>query len=65
MANDRLRDALLSKGLTPDELAVHMAVDPKTVERWITKGRTPYAKSRHKIAAILQENESYLQLLTK
>ncbi|MFD2419965.1 XRE family transcriptional regulator [Amycolatopsis pigmentata] len=60
MANDRLRDALLSNGLTPDALAERISVDPKTVERWITKGRTPYAKSRHKIAAILRENETYL-----
>lgn len=60
MTNERLRDALLSRGLTPDELAERIAVDPKTVERWISKGRTPYAKSRHKIAAILQESESYL-----
>ena len=41
MANDRLRDALLSKGLTPEVLAERLAVDPKTVERWITQGRTP------------------------
>ncbi|EHR50578.1 hypothetical protein SacmaDRAFT_2327 [Saccharomonospora marina XMU15] len=60
MANDRLRDAMLSKGLTPDKLAAELKVDPKTVERWITKGRTPYAKSRHRIAAMLGESESYL-----
>lgn len=60
MANERLRDAMLSKGLTPDTLAERLAVDPKTVERWITKARTPYAKSRHKIAALLGESESYL-----
>ncbi|NKQ55420.1 helix-turn-helix transcriptional regulator [Amycolatopsis sp. K13G38] len=60
MGNERLRDALLSQGITPDELAERITVDPKTVERWITQGRTPYAKTRHKIAAILHESESYL-----
>ncbi|PXY20761.1 helix-turn-helix domain-containing protein [Prauserella muralis] len=60
MTNQRLREALLGNGLTPQELAEKLAVDPKTVERWITKGRTPYAKYRHRIAAMLGENESYL-----
>ncbi|MCO5992678.1 DUF5919 domain-containing protein [Actinoallomurus rhizosphaericola] len=60
MANDRLRDAMLSKGVTPDELAEHLGVDPKTVERWITKNRTPYPKFRHRIAALLRESERYL-----
>ena len=41
MPNDRLRDVLMSKGLTPEEVAERLAVDPKTVERWITAGRTP------------------------
>ncbi len=60
MANERLRDALLSNGLTPTTLAERIKVDPKTVERWITKNRTPYPKSRHQIAAILKEREGYL-----
>lgn len=61
MANERLRDALLAKGITPAELAERIEVDPKTAERWITQqGRLPYPKYRHKIAAILQESESYL-----
>ncbi|MEU7004476.1 DUF5919 domain-containing protein [Nonomuraea sp. NPDC046570] len=60
MGNDRLRDALLSKGLIPEQLAEELAVDPKTVERWITQGRTPYPRYRHRIAALLQEGEHYL-----
>ncbi|MBK1785982.1 helix-turn-helix domain-containing protein [Prauserella cavernicola] len=60
MANERLREALLAKELAPDQLAEKLAVDPKTVERWITKGRTPYAKYRHRIAAMLGQTESYL-----
>lgn len=60
MPNERLRDALHSRGKTPAELAEHLDVDPKTVERWITKNRTPYAKNRHAIAAFLEERETYL-----
>ncbi len=39
----RLRALLLERGQTPDELAEAVQVDAKTVERWITKGRTPSA----------------------
>jgi hypothetical protein len=51
---------MLAKGITPADLAHSMAIDPKTVERWITQDRTPYPKYRHKTAAILRESESYL-----
>jgi len=60
MANDRLRDVAFKQGLTPEALASELAVDPKTVERWITLGRTPYPRHRHRIAALLRESESYL-----
>ncbi len=60
MKNDRLRDALLRRGITPPDLADQLAVDPKTVERWITLGRLPYARHRYRIAALIGENESYL-----
>jgi len=60
MANDRLRDALLTKGLTPADAAVKIGVDPKTVERWITQSRVPYGKHRHALAALVQESERYL-----
>ncbi|MFI6030496.1 DUF5919 domain-containing protein [Amycolatopsis magusensis] len=60
MANERLRDALLRNGLDPEQVAKAVNVDPKTVERWITKGRTPYPKYRHKLAALARESESYL-----
>ena len=52
MPNDRLRDVLLGKGLTPEDVAERLGVDPKTVERWITVGRTPYPRYRHAIAGI-------------
>ncbi|TVT48101.1 XRE family transcriptional regulator [Amycolatopsis rhizosphaerae] len=60
MPNERLRDALLRNGLTPEQVAKAIGVDPKTVERWITKGRTPYKKHRHSIAALAHESENYL-----
>lgn len=60
MHNHRLRDAIFKHGMTSDGLAEKLAVDPKTVERWITQGRNPYPRYRHTIAAILGESESYL-----
>jgi transcriptional regulator with XRE-family HTH domain len=60
MLNERLRAALLEKGLTPAELAEAVKVDPKTVERWIATGREPYRKHRYKVAALLGVEESYL-----
>ena len=60
MPNDRLRDALLNKGLTPAEAAEKVGVDPKTVERWIAQDRTPYARHRHALAALVHESERYL-----
>lgn len=60
MPNERLRDALLRKGLDMDKVAKATGVDPKTVERWITKGRVPYPKHRHTIAAMVRESENYL-----
>lgn len=60
MANERLREALLRNGLNLDVVAEKTGVDQKTVERWITKGRTPYPKHRHTIAALVRETEQYL-----
>ena len=42
MANERLRAALLERGLMPNALAAELGVDNKTVERWIS-GHLPYA----------------------
>lgn len=59
-ANDRLRDALSAAGIAPPELAAQLGVDPKTVERWIAQGRTPYPRFRRQIAARVRETEAYL-----
>ncbi|TLP66432.1 XRE family transcriptional regulator [Microbispora triticiradicis] len=60
MANERLRAALLERGVSIAELATAIQVDPKTVERWITKGRAPYRKHRYAVATHLGMDESYL-----
>ena len=38
MPNERLRAALLERGLTPAALGDELGVDQKTVERWIAAG---------------------------
>ena len=60
MPNERLGDAFLRNGLTPDQVAQALKVDRKTVERWITTGRTPYKKYRHALAVMVRETENYL-----
>ncbi|WP_063025240.1 helix-turn-helix transcriptional regulator [Nocardia niwae] len=60
MPNDRLREALLRNGLDFAEVAEATGVDEKTVERWITKGRIPYPRHRHKVASMVRETENYL-----
>ena len=58
--NERLLDALNKAELTPAALAARVSVDPKTVERWITHGRTPYPKHMHQVAAVLGAPERWL-----
>jgi hypothetical protein len=53
MRNERLRALLLERGKTPDQLAEHVRVDAKTVERWITRGRLPYRRHRFEVASFL------------
>jgi transcriptional regulator with XRE-family HTH domain len=58
--NDRLRDALLTARLTPEDLATDLGVNPKTVERWITRARLPYPQFRHRISVLVGKSESSL-----
>ncbi len=60
MANDRLRDALLAARVTNEDLAAGLGVAGKTVERWVTQGRLPYARFRHQIAVLVQKDEAWL-----
>ena len=59
MPNERLRAALLERGLTPVVLGDELGVDHKTVERWIG-GRVPYRKYRYAVASRLGVDEVYL-----
>jgi transcriptional regulator with XRE-family HTH domain len=59
MRNERLRAAMLERGVTPAEIAEAMGIDPKTVERWIA-GRTPYRRHRYAVATRLGVDEAYL-----
>ena len=60
MANDRLRDALMTARVTHEDLATDLGVNSKTVERWITQGRTPYPQFRHRISVLVQKDEGWL-----
>jgi hypothetical protein len=60
MPNERLRAALLERGLTPAMVAEEIGLDPKTVERWVTLGRLPYRTHRYKTAALLGTDEAVL-----
>ena len=59
MANERLRAALLEKGMTLADLAYELEVNTKTVERWVN-GRLPYRKYRYQVASRLGLDEVYL-----
>jgi transcriptional regulator with XRE-family HTH domain len=60
MPNDRLRDALMAARITQEDLASDLDVNVKTVERWITQGRTPYPQFRHRISVRVQKDEGWL-----
>jgi transcriptional regulator with XRE-family HTH domain len=59
MPNERLRAALLERGITPAALGEELGVDHKTVERWIS-GRVPYRRHRYAVASRLRVDEVYL-----
>jgi transcriptional regulator with XRE-family HTH domain len=60
MRNERLRALLLERGKSPDQLAEHVRVDAKTVERWIHMGRVPHRETRWAVAHELDVDEVYL-----
>lgn len=60
MGNDRLKQAIIQSGETIESLATLAAVDPKTVERWISLGRVPHRSNRLKAAHALGCEELYL-----
>jgi len=60
MPNERLRNRIAAAGLAISDIAADVQVDPKTVERWITKGRIPHRTHRWKTAQLLGSDETYL-----
>lgn len=57
MANERLRSAIYSAGMTLDQLSERVEVDPKTIERWISKDRVPHRANRQRVALALSLDE--------
>jgi hypothetical protein len=60
MANERLRSRIAGAEMSVVDVAAQIAVDPKTVERWITLGRVPHRSHRWKTALLLGTDEAYL-----
>lgn len=60
MPNERLRSRITAAGLTLDDLAMQVGVDPKTVERWITTDRVPHRRHRQATSTLLESDEDYL-----
>lgn len=60
MPNERLRSAIASRKLTVPRCAELLGVDPKTVERWITRDRLPHRAHRAATAELLGVDETYL-----
>ncbi|MEU5840127.1 helix-turn-helix transcriptional regulator [Streptomyces diacarni] len=60
MVNERLRRAMNRAGLDIRTLAAAAEVSTKSVERWLGGDSVPYPRTRYRVAAVLQEDESYL-----
>ncbi|TCN30666.1 hypothetical protein EV644_13148 [Kribbella orskensis] len=57
--NGILRRAMFGAGLSEEDLASRMEVDPKTVRRWL-EGRMPYPRHRGVLARLLEVDEYQL-----
>ncbi|WP_067483294.1 XRE family transcriptional regulator [Actinomadura hibisca] len=57
--NDLLRRALADAGIAEKDVAAHVGVDLKSVQRWLA-GRTPYARNRRALAGLLGVDEAAL-----
>ncbi|NVI91185.1 XRE family transcriptional regulator [Actinomadura sp. BRA 177] len=51
---------MLGRGYDVVGLAEASEVSAKSVERWLAETSVPYPRTRYRVAAILQEDESYL-----
>lgn len=59
MAPSNLKTTLQTAGLTAEQFAEIIGVDPKTVQRWVA-GRTPYPRHRATVARALDTSEHEL-----
>ncbi|GIH91685.1 XRE family transcriptional regulator [Planobispora siamensis] len=57
--NENLRHALIRARLQPVDVAARLAVDPKTVSRWVS-GRIPHPRHRLAVADLLGTDEDEL-----
>ncbi|MFI6900343.1 helix-turn-helix domain-containing protein [Nonomuraea sp. NPDC050394] len=60
MANERLRATLRASSFTEESLALHLGLDPKSVQRWITRGVVPRRSTAHQAAQALGTPLAYL-----
>ena len=60
MGNENLKNALTDAGMTAEDLAQIIRVDPKTVGRWLAGASTPYPRHRANIARALNLTETDL-----
>lgn len=58
--NAKLRRAMFAAGYTKEDIAAKVEVSPKTVERWISRGRVPYPVHQYAVATVLGVDESEL-----
>ncbi|WP_432945846.1 helix-turn-helix domain-containing protein [Kribbella sp. CA-253562] len=63
--NEALRRAMYAAGLSEEDIAARLGVDPKTVGRWVD-GRLPFPRHRGPLARLLslEEPELWPELLT-
>ncbi len=51
--NNRLRSTLRASRFSEQNYAEELGIDRKTVQRWVTKGRTPHRNTAHRAADLL------------
>jgi transcriptional regulator with XRE-family HTH domain len=59
-SNPRLRSTLTGSGYTERSLAEELGLDPKSVQRWITRGVMPHRSTAYRTARILDVPVSWL-----
>jgi hypothetical protein len=60
VVNERLRRALHDADVDTDDVARATGATHRTVERWISPGRTPRRHHRHAVARLVRRDEAFL-----